>query len=31
MTGDGIKEFFEAVESCRDEYEKYAPLSPLLQ
>lgn len=24
MTGDGIKEFFDAVEASRDEYEKRA-------
>jgi hypothetical protein len=24
VTGDGVKEFFEAVEASRDEYEKYA-------
>lgn len=29
MTGDGIKEFFEAVEASRDEYEKYAFRSSL--
>lgn len=23
MTGDGIKEFFDAVEASREEYEKY--------
>jgi GPN-loop GTPase len=27
VTGDGIKEFFEAVEASRDEYEKYVFLS----
>lgn len=26
MTGDGIKEFFDAVEGSREEYEKYVPL-----
>ena len=28
VTGDGMKEFFEAVEASREEYEKYAVLSP---
>lgn len=23
MTGDGIKQFFDAVEASREEYEKY--------
>ncbi len=27
MTGDGIKEFFEAVDASRDEYEKYVRAS----
>jgi hypothetical protein len=26
MTGDGIKEFFEAVEASRGEYEKWATI-----
>ena len=30
MTGDGVSEFFEAVEASREEYEKSVPptLSP---
>ena len=28
MTGEGIKEFFEAVEASREEFEKYVGFSP---
>lgn len=28
MTGDGIKEFFDAVEASRDEYETYVGFLP---